>query len=72
LDREPTDDPILWRVQNMKMGQKLGALVGSLIYFLPPVPFIIGLAGQRLLDHKADDERETKGKGRGRLGPLYR
>ena len=71
LDKAPTDDPILWRVQNMKMGQKLGALVGSLVFFLPPVPFIVGLAGQRLLDHKADDERETKGKGRGRLGPLY-
>lgn len=71
LDREPTDDPILWRVQNMKMGQKIGALVGSFVYFLPPVPFLIGWASQRLLDHRADDEREGKGKGRGRLGPLY-
>lgn len=71
LDRAPTDDPILWRVQNMKLGQKLGALIGSLIYFLPPMPFIIGWLSQRILDNKADDERETKGKGLGRLGPFY-
>jgi hypothetical protein len=71
LDKEPTDDPIVWRVQNMKLGQKLGALVGSFVYFLPPIPFIIGWASQRILDHRADDERSNEDKGLGRLGPFY-
>jgi predicted metal-dependent phosphoesterase TrpH len=61
LDKEPTDDPILWRVQNMKLGQKLGALVGSLVYLLPPVPFIIGIYSQRLLHNTADDARTNGG-----------
>lgn len=50
LDKEPTDDPIISRVQNLKMGQKLGALFGSLVYFLPPIPFIAGMISMRLFD----------------------
>jgi predicted metal-dependent phosphoesterase TrpH len=71
LDKAPTDDPILWRVQNMKLGQKLGALFGSLVYFLPPVPFIIGWASQRILDKRAEEERSANEGSLSRLGPFY-
>jgi predicted metal-dependent phosphoesterase TrpH len=59
LDKEPTEDPILWRVQNMKLGQKLGALIGSLVYFLPPVPYIVGWLTQNILDDRAEVERSS-------------
>jgi predicted metal-dependent phosphoesterase TrpH len=59
LDKEPTDDPILWRVQNMKLGQKLGALVGSFVFFLPPIPYIVGWLSQNILEDRAEVERSN-------------
>jgi predicted metal-dependent phosphoesterase TrpH len=68
LDREPTDDPILNLVHRMKLGQKLGALVGSFVYFLPPMPYLVGIASKKVLHHKEDEERMGKGTGLGHLG----
>ena len=43
LDKEKIeDDPIVYKVHKMKLGQKLGALFGSLVYFTPPIPFVAG------------------------------
>jgi predicted metal-dependent phosphoesterase TrpH len=71
LDREPTEDPILGRVQRMKLGQKLGALVGSFVYFLPPVPYLVGFASKKLLLYRADEQRVHDGHGIERFGPFY-
>jgi len=71
LDKEPTDDPIVWRVQRMKLGQKLGALFGSLVFFLPPVPYLAAMATQRVLGDRADDEQSSQRKGLDRIGPFY-
>lgn len=68
LDREPTDDPIRTLVHKMKLGQKLGALVGSFVYFLPPVPYLVGIASKKVLRHKGDEERAGNGDGLGHLG----
>jgi predicted metal-dependent phosphoesterase TrpH len=71
LDGEPTDDPIVRRVQRMKLGQKLGALVGSFIYFLPPVPYIVGFASQKFLHNRAVEQRVHDRRGLERFGPFY-
>jgi predicted metal-dependent phosphoesterase TrpH len=68
LDREPTDDPIHNLVHKMRLGQKLGALVGSFVYFLPPVPYLVGIASKKVLHRKEDEERTGKGSGLGHLG----
>ena len=60
LDKQPTDDPIISRVQNLKMGQKLGALTGSLIYFIPPIPFIAGMISMHLFD--TEEGKRSSGK----------
>ena len=68
LDREPTDDPIRTLVHKMKLGQKIGALVGSFFYFLPPVPYLIGIASKKVLCQRGDEERTGDGSGLGHLG----
>lgn len=68
LDREPTDDPIHNLVHKMRPGQKLGALVGSFVYFLPPVPYLVGIASKKVLHRKEDEERTGSGSGLGHLG----
>ncbi len=68
LDREPTDDPIHNLVQKMRLGQKLGALFGSFVYFLPPVPYLVGIASKKILHHREDEESNGNGKGLGHLG----
>jgi predicted metal-dependent phosphoesterase TrpH len=71
MDHAPSDDPILRRVQQMKLGQKLGALVGSFIYFLPPVPFLVGFASQKFLSYRAKEQRVHDSLGLERFGPFY-
>lgn len=48
LDRDKLDDPIVSKVHEMKLGQKTGALIGSLVYLLPPVPFLAGMVSEKL------------------------
>ncbi len=60
LDKDKVDDdPIIYKVYNMRLGQKLGALFGSLVYFTPPIPFIAGglskVIFKRLEKHGIDD-----------------
>jgi hypothetical protein len=68
LDREPTDDPIHNLVHKMRLGQKLGALFGSFVYFLPPVPYLVGIASKKIFQRREDEERTGNGNGLGRLG----
>ncbi|MBI0583913.1 MAG: PHP domain-containing protein [Methanomassiliicoccus sp.] len=69
LDREETDDPIQNLVHKMRLGQKLGALVGSFVYFLPPIPYIVGIASKKLLREWATEDKVSNGKTQGHLGP---
>lgn len=57
LERGEHDDPIHVKVRNMTPYQKVGALVGSLIYLTPPVPFLCGMTSRRLFRKLAADER---------------
>lgn len=69
LDRDRLDDPIVAKVHAMRPGQKVGALIGSYIYLLPPVPFLVGKISEKLLDRWAGQVK--KGIGRlGKLGPF--
>lgn len=68
LDREPTDDPIHNLVHKMRLGQKLGALFGSFVYFLPPVPYLVGIASKKIFQRRENEELTGTGNGLGRLG----
>ncbi|NLT38420.1 MAG: PHP domain-containing protein [Methanomassiliicoccus sp.] len=71
LDKEPTDDPIIARVQTLKLGQKLGALTGSFVYLLPPIPFLMGIISQKLFRVQAEKQENGKSSVLGRLGHFY-
>lgn len=47
LDDSDSFNPTLSKVKEISTGKKLLALIGSLIYFTPPVPFLVGMIGQR-------------------------
>ncbi len=47
-DADP-DDPIVMKIEAMKSWQKLVAMVGSFVYLLPPVPFLVGITGEKYL-----------------------
>ena len=57
LDKEETDDPIVLKVRKMNAAQRLGALVGSLVYLTPPIPFLVGMTSKRLFRRWALHER---------------
>ncbi len=42
-------DPVLNKVQEIGPSKKIAALVGSLIYFTPPIPFLVGIIGERVV-----------------------
>jgi hypothetical protein len=42
-------DPMLTKVQEIGTAKKIAALVGSLIYFTPPIPFLVGIVGERVV-----------------------
>lgn len=67
MDGEETDDPIVLKVRNMNAAQRLGALVGSLVYLTPPIPFLVGLTSKRLFRRWALHER-TDSKS---MGPIW-
>ena len=67
LDGEETDDPIVLKVRNMNAAQRLGALVGSLVYLTPPIPFLVGMTSKRLFRRWALHER-TDSKS---MGPVW-
>jgi len=46
-------DPIINRIKVMGTGKKLIALLGSIIYLTPPVPYLCGITGQRFLKRLA-------------------
>ncbi len=69
LDRDKRDDPIVNKVYAMKLGQKLGALVGSFVYLLPPVPFLAGMASEKLF-HRWAAQVEAGIDRIGKLGPF--
>jgi hypothetical protein len=47
------DDPIVHKISLLKTGKKLLALFGSILYLMPPVPFLCGITGQQFLKRKA-------------------
>ncbi len=42
-------DPVLIKVREIGTSKKIVALVGSLIYFTPPIPFLVGMVGERMV-----------------------
>lgn len=46
-------DPIVSKISVMETGKKVMALIGSIAYFIPPVPFLCGLTGKRVLKRLA-------------------
>jgi predicted metal-dependent phosphoesterase TrpH len=42
-------DPTLAKVQEIGTSKKIVALLGSLIYFTPPIPFLVGIVGERVV-----------------------
>ena len=67
LDKEDTDDPIVLKVRGMNAAQRMGALVGSLVYLTPPIPFLVGMTSKRLFRRWALHER-TDSKS---MGPIW-
>ncbi|MEM2943126.1 MAG: PHP domain-containing protein [Methanomassiliicoccales archaeon] len=54
-------DPVIKKISLMTTGKKLLALVGSLIYLTPPVPYLCAITGEKLLKrlarkHEAENE----------------
>lgn len=52
------NDPIVQRIKNMRTGKKFIALLGSLIYFLPPIPYLGAVATKAVMRKK--EERQYK------------
>ncbi len=48
-------DPIVSKIDVMKTGKKVMALLGSVAYLLPPIPFLCGWTGKRLLKKLASN-----------------
>jgi predicted metal-dependent phosphoesterase TrpH len=42
-------DPTVSKVQEIGTSKKILALLGSLIYFTPPIPFLVGIMGERVV-----------------------
>jgi len=55
----------------LKLGQKLGALTGSFVYLLPPIPFLMGIISQKLFRVQAEKQENGKSSVLGRLGHFY-
>jgi hypothetical protein len=49
LKKEDQEDPIIKIVQNMAFSKKVATLIGSFFYLLPPVPYIVGVAGENIM-----------------------
>lgn len=52
------NDPIAMKVAKMRADQKFIALFGSLIFFTPPVPYLVAVIGKMIMRKK--EEREHK------------
>ncbi len=52
------NDPIAIKVAKMRTDQKIVCLIGSLIFFLPPMPYIIAIIGKMIMRKK--EERQHK------------
>ncbi len=42
-------DPLLVKIKEIGTSKKIVALVGSMIYFTPPIPFLVGIVGERMV-----------------------
>ncbi|NLI73835.1 MAG: PHP domain-containing protein [Euryarchaeota archaeon] len=67
LDKGETDDPIILKVRGMSRLQKAGALLGSLVYLTPPIPFLVGMTSKRLFRRWALCERTDSP----HMGPIW-
>jgi predicted metal-dependent phosphoesterase TrpH len=52
LNNIPEDDPVPNSVKRVGTSRKLLALFGSMVYFLPPVPFLVEIVGERVIIKK--------------------
>lgn len=50
-------DPIASKINVMRNGKKVLALIGSILYLVPPIPFLCGITGKRFLKRKARIEQ---------------
>ena len=56
------DDPIVHKISVLKTGKKLLALFGSILYLMPPIPFLCGITGHQFLKRKAKIARAGRRK----------
>jgi len=42
-------DPVLSKIKEIGTSKKIVALLGSMIYFTPPIPFLVGMVGERVV-----------------------
>jgi predicted metal-dependent phosphoesterase TrpH len=52
LNNIDKDDPVPNSVKRVGVSRKLIALVGSMVYFLPPVPYLVEIVGERVIIKK--------------------
>jgi len=55
-------DPIVSKISVMQNWKKVVALLGSLAYFTPPVPFLCGITGRRILKRMAETQQTGRKK----------
>jgi predicted metal-dependent phosphoesterase TrpH len=53
-------DPIVSKIRVMKTGKKIIALMGSILYLIPPIPFLCGITGRQFLKRRARIEQTTR------------
>jgi predicted metal-dependent phosphoesterase TrpH len=69
LDNVEKDDPVPNSVRRLGTSRRLLALFGSMVYFLPPVPYLVEIIGERVIIKKnmaplsAIPVHEVNGKG---------
>jgi len=52
--KDDPDNPLVESVKRMRTRSKIAAVVGAMIYILPPIPYIAGIAGPVRLNKTAD------------------
>jgi predicted metal-dependent phosphoesterase TrpH len=53
-------DPLVSKIKVMKTGKKVLALMGSILYLIPPIPFLCGITGRQFLKRRARIEQTEK------------
>ena len=59
LEGDDPDDPLIRKINSMRGDRKLGALISSLFFLTPPVPFLTGFTGLKLMKFMNDPKRDA-------------